>query len=112
MEEDNNNKNPKILIVADNERPGKTLSDILKAKGYSPVAVLTGKGGIAIAKEEDIPLVLLDLKLPDISGIEVLKEIKKNSPRTGSHHPDCFCFARHRYGSRKPGSIQLSAEAL
>jgi len=82
MEEDNNNKNPKILIVEDDERLGKTLSDVLEVKGYSPIAVLTGKEGIAAVKEEDISLALLDLKLPDISGIEVLKEIKKISPRT------------------------------
>lgn len=73
---------PKILIVEDDERLGKTLSDVLEVKGYAPIAVLTGKEGVAAAKEEDIPLAVLDLKLPDISGIEVLKEIKKNSPRT------------------------------
>ena len=79
MEEDNNNKNPKILIVEDDPELGKTLSDVLEVKGYSPVAVLTGKEGVTAVKEEDIPLALLDLKLPDISGIEVLKEIKKIS---------------------------------
>ena len=73
---------PKILIVEDDARLGKTLSDVLEVKGYSPIAVLTGKEGVAAAKEEDISLALLDLKLPDISGIEVLKEIKKISPRT------------------------------
>ena len=80
MEEDN--KKPKILIVENDAEPGKNLSDILKTRAYSPLAVLTGKEGIAIAKEEDISLALIDLKLPDISGIEVLKEIKKNSPHT------------------------------
>jgi len=73
---------PKILIVEDDERLVKTLSDVLEAKGYRPIAVLTGREGVAAVKEEDISLALLDLKLPDISGIEVLKEIKKNSPRT------------------------------
>ncbi|MGB7532240.1 MAG: hybrid sensor histidine kinase/response regulator [Halobacteriota archaeon] len=73
---------PKILIVEDDLEMGKSLSDVLKAKGYSPLVVLTGKEGVAVAKEEDISLALIDLKLPDIPGIEVLKEIKKNSPRT------------------------------
>ncbi len=77
-----NNKNPKILIVEDDPELGKTLSDVLEVKGYSPVAVLTGKEGVAAVREEDISLALLDLKLPDISGIDVLKEIKKISPRT------------------------------
>jgi|GEM_PF-939053 len=73
---------PKILIVEDDSRLGKSLSDILKVNGYRPLAVLTGKEGVAAAKKEDISLALIDLKLPDISGIEVLKELKKNSPRT------------------------------
>jgi len=80
MKEDK--EKPKILIVEDVPEMGKTLSDILKAKGYSPLVVITGKEGIAAAKEEDIYLALIDLKLPDIPGIEVMKEIKKNSPRT------------------------------
>ena len=80
MEEDK--EKPKILIVEDDPRLGKTLSDILKAKDYSPLAVLTGKEGAAAAKKDDFSLALIDLKLPHIQGIEVLKEIKKNSPRT------------------------------
>ena len=75
-------KQPKILVLEDDPKLGKTLLDILKAKGYTPLAVLTGKEGVAAIKKEDISLALIDLKPPDISGIEVLKEIKKNSPRT------------------------------
>jgi len=73
---------PKILIVDDDLKQGKNISDILEAKDYTPLVVLTGKEGVAAVKEEDISLALIDLKLPDMSGIEVLKEIKKNSPRT------------------------------
>ena len=80
MEEDK--EKPRILIVEDDLEMGKSLSDVLKAKGYSPLVVLTGKEGVAAAKEEDISLALIDLKLPDIPGIEVLKEIKRSSPRT------------------------------
>ncbi len=49
-------KQPKILIVEDDSRLGKNLSDMLKAKGYTPLAVLTGKEGVAAIKEEDIIL--------------------------------------------------------
>ena len=75
-------RKPKILIVDDDVKLGRTLSDTLEGKGYTPLAVLTGKEGVAAIKEEDIFLALIDLKLPDMSGIEVLKEIKKKSPRT------------------------------
>ncbi|MCK4734120.1 MAG: PAS domain S-box protein, partial [Methanophagales archaeon] len=80
MEEDK--KKPKILVVEDDPGLRRTLSDILKAKGYSSLVVLTGKEGVAVAKKDDFSLALIGLKLSDIPGIEVLKEIKKSSPRT------------------------------
>ncbi len=76
------NEPPKILLVEDDPSLVKTLSDALKAKGYRPIAVLTGEEGIEATKEHDLSLALIDLKLPDISGIEVLRGIKRNSPRT------------------------------
>ena len=66
---------PKILLVEDDPKLGKTLSDVLKAKGYKPITVLTGEEGREVAKKDAFSLALIDLKLPDMSGIEVLKEI-------------------------------------
>ena len=62
-------RKPKILIVEDDSKQAKTLANILEAEGYSSLAVLTGEEGVAAAKEEDVSLVLIDLKLPNISGI-------------------------------------------
>ncbi|RLF92996.1 hypothetical protein DRN45_06295, partial [Thermococci archaeon] len=70
-----------ILIIDDDPEIGRTLSDILNLEGYHPIVALTGKEGIAKVKNEDISLALIDLKLPDMPGIDVLKEIKKISPK-------------------------------
>ncbi|MFH0924648.1 MAG: response regulator [bacterium] len=67
----------KILIVDDEPSFCQTLSDILTAEGYEPFCVCTGREAINAAIVSFFNLALIDLKLPDLPGIEVLTEIKK-----------------------------------
>ena len=71
-----------ILIVDDNSDLRKTLSDILKAKGYRAIDAATGKAALGKAREEMPAVALIDLKLEDMSGIEVLRMLKERSPGT------------------------------
>ncbi len=71
-----------ILIVDDDPDPRKILSDIFKAKGFMPIAVETGKAALKSAKDEIPSVALIDLKLEDMPGLEVMKEIKERSPGT------------------------------
>ncbi|MEQ8169470.1 MAG: response regulator, partial [Candidatus Eremiobacterota bacterium] len=71
-----------ILIVDDEASVRKTLSDILVYYGYSILAVDCGQKAINLIKEEIPDLVLLDIMLEDMSGIEVLREIKKEEEYT------------------------------
>ncbi|MBN1573896.1 MAG: PAS domain S-box protein [Deltaproteobacteria bacterium] len=75
-------KTVKILIVDDDPKLRKTLSDILKVKGYTTIDVANGKTALNKAESEAPSVALIDLKLTDISGIEVMKGIKKLSPET------------------------------
>ena len=68
---------PSILIVDDDEVMQQTLSDVLKKKGYEIFSVGAGNGALSIIKKNIIDLVLLDMRLPDVDGIEVLKRIKE-----------------------------------
>ncbi|MGQ9645254.1 MAG: sigma-54-dependent transcriptional regulator [Thermodesulfobacteriota bacterium] len=68
---------PSILIVDDDEVMQQTLSDVLKKKGYEIFCVGAGNGALSIIKKNIIDLVLLDMRLPDVDGIEVLKKIKE-----------------------------------
>ncbi len=72
----------KILVIDDDPNICKVLSDILKVKGYSCAIAYSGKDAIENVKKGDIDLAIIDLKLPDKPGIEVLKEIKRLSPGT------------------------------
>ncbi len=70
----------KILIIEDNEDMVFTLSKILKKEGHSVHTATTGEDGLSIFKRELIDLVLLDLKLPGMGGIDVLIEMKETDP--------------------------------
>jgi DNA-binding NtrC family response regulator len=70
----------KILIVDDESFICENLERILKEEHYTTVIAQDGKSALAVLKEEAIDLVFLDLKLPDIPGLEVLKSIKETDP--------------------------------
>lgn len=65
-----------ILIVEDGAEMRETLSDILSDEGYRVKTAGTGKKGLALAKSEKFPICLVDLRLPDITGLEVVKRLK------------------------------------
>lgn len=68
---------PSILIVDDDEVMRETLSDVLKKRGYEIFSVGSGNGALSLMKKSIIDLILLDMRLPDIDGLEVLKKIKE-----------------------------------
>jgi twitching motility two-component system response regulator PilH len=66
----------KVLIIDDDESLGTVFETALQKSGIGTVLALSGKNGIDKAKSEKPDLILLDQVLPDISGNEVLKNIK------------------------------------
>lgn len=73
-------KKTSILLIEDNAGQQKTLLDILNAKGYETFAAGNGAAGLAFLQAHPVNLVLTDLGLPDISGIDILREIKAGYP--------------------------------
>ena len=68
-----------VLIVEDNEKNMKLARDILQAKGYQTVEAETGEAGVKLAKERKPDLVLMDIQLPGINGIEAFKQIRADT---------------------------------
>ncbi len=69
-----------ILVVDDEEVLQDVLGTLLKREGLRPLAARTGEEALLIAERETIDLVLLDLMLPGMSGMEVLKQIRSRDP--------------------------------
>lgn len=67
---------PAILVVDDDEVMRQTLSDVLKKRGYAVSTAETGGQTISSIKEHLFDLVLLDIRLPDMDGLDVLKGVK------------------------------------
>lgn len=72
----------KILVVDDEEFLRKELERILGDEGYHVVSAGTGKDALSLVAAEGADLVLLDLNLPDLHGIEILRSIKASDPET------------------------------
>jgi len=68
----------RILVVEDNELNLKLLNDVLEAHGYSVLS--TGEGTVAVewARQYRPDLILMDLQLPDLSGLEVTQQLKSD----------------------------------
>ncbi len=70
----------KILIIDDEPVLQDVLATLLRREGFQVVQAGTAAEGLRLAEEHEIDLVLLDLMLPDRSGLEVLRELKQRSP--------------------------------
>jgi len=68
-----------ILIVDDEEKILEVIESLFLRAGYNVFKALNGKDAQSIFEKENIDLVILDLMLPDISGIEICQEIRKKS---------------------------------
>ncbi|CAI1082046.1 response regulator transcription factor [Serratia sp. T13T92] len=69
----------KILLVDDDLELGTMLSEYLTAEGFNASLVLTGKAGVEGALSGEYIAMILDIMLPDMSGIDVLREVRKKS---------------------------------
>lgn len=72
----------KILIVDDEAGIRSSLKGILEDEGFTVKATETGEQGLNLLKGENFDLILLDIWLPHLSGIEILKQIKTNEENT------------------------------
>ncbi len=68
---------PKILIVDDDAGVRMSLTRTLKARGYETCVMASGAEALAFVKEELVNLALIDIRLPDVSGLEILKALRK-----------------------------------
>jgi CheY-like chemotaxis protein len=67
---------PLVLIVDDNEKNRKLARDVLRAAGLRTIEAATGEEGMSLADQRRPDVVLLDLRLPDMEGTDVLRKLR------------------------------------
>jgi two-component system cell cycle response regulator DivK len=70
--------NELVLIVEDNDKNRKLARDVLQVKGYQTVDTDNAEEGIRLARERGPALILMDLHLPGIDGIEALERLRSD----------------------------------
>ena len=88
-----------VLIVEDNEKSMKLFRDVLAATGYRTLEATTGEQAFELAVEHGPDLVLMDIQLPDVDGVEALKRLRADE-RTASM-PVLALTAQAMHGDRE-----------
>ena len=74
------NKKTKILIVDDNVSLCRTMSFVLRRKGYEVATAYDGPEAVEIARDRPFDVAFMDMKMPVLNGVETFKRIKKIRP--------------------------------
>ena len=73
----------RVLVVEDNEKSMKLFRDVLDASGYRTLEATTGSEAVAMVSEHTPDLVLMDIQLPDLDGVQALHRLRAD-PRTAT----------------------------
>jgi len=68
----------RVLVIEDNENNMELITFILNSNGHETLRAINGTMGLEMARQEKPDLVLLDIQLPDISGTEVLRRLRRH----------------------------------
>ncbi|MBC8098918.1 MAG: response regulator [Armatimonadetes bacterium] len=90
---------PTILYIEDNEQNMRLVRKILQHAGYDVVEAVTGESGVVAAISHCPDLVLVDINLPDIDGLEVTRQLKHNYAM--AHIPIIALTANAMVGDRE-----------
>jgi DNA-binding NtrC family response regulator len=107
MAKKNQNKDLKVLLVDDEQEFAKSLSDRLQLRDVDAKVAFDGEQALEAMKEDEADVMILDLRMPGIDGIEVLRRVKKD-------HPDVSVVILTGHGNEKDEeeALRLGATAF
>ncbi len=92
---------PNVLHIEDNPDNMTLVRRVLESEGYNLFEARNGMDGLAIAENNDIDLILLDINLPDIDGYEVARRIRTSAKTALAHIPIVAITANALKGDSK-----------
>lgn len=101
------NTKPKVLIVDDEKDILKSLKDTLAGENFTLFTAMTGKEAISTTNKERPDLIVLDLRLPDIDGYDVCREIKKNE---ATKHIPIIMLSTRSKDTEKVVGLEIGAD--
>ncbi len=72
----------RILIVDDDAELRANIREVLVEDGHDPIEAQDGSDALALASADEFNIILLDVMMPNMSGMDILPELKKNCPRS------------------------------
>lgn len=94
----------RILVADDEDALRSVLSSELEGEGYSVKDAADGQQAISWLKKQEFDLILLDIKMPNVDGFEVLKFVKENHPKTKVVMLTGFADLKNAIESKKLGA--------
>ena len=72
----------KFLIVDDEPDVVDSVSELFTLRNYNVITATSGTQALEMVKKENPNIIILDIRMPDLSGMDVLKEVRKTNPKT------------------------------
>ncbi len=88
-----------ILVIEDNDRNRRLLKILLESRGYEVIEAITGEEAMKYLRDHEPALILMDIQLPNVDGLELTKNIKSD-PKT-AHIPIVAVTAYAMKGDRE-----------
>jgi CheY-like chemotaxis protein len=98
---------PTILLVEDNEMNRDMLTRRLERKGYSVIAAQTGEQGVLVARSEKPDLILMDILLPGINGLETTRLLKNGE---ATHNIPIIALTAHALISDREQAFEAGCD--
>jgi CheY-like chemotaxis protein len=107
-----------ILIIDDEPSIHRLFSDVLKGAGYEPVAASSAREGLRVLRERPVDLVITDILMPDMDGLEVTRNVRREFPRvkiiamTGGQQAIDYCQVARLLGAHDTLIKPIASERL
>ncbi len=83
---------PKILLVDDEELIVRTIERLLKKEGYDVISARNGQEAIRHAEEQEFDLLVTDIRMPSMNGIETIRQIRRTRENLGKSRVPEICI--------------------